>query len=78
MIPEVYIPFEGEHLWKWYWENLCKFGEGRLTFQEVQSWIQLLGIFIYPWEITILMKMDSAFQDSLEQIRERSREGDKP
>ena len=73
MIPKIHIPFEGEHLWDWYWNDLCKYGESKLSFYEIKSWVELYDLTVYAWEIKTLLKMDSAFYDILDLLKQRDK-----
>ena len=72
-IPEVIIPPEGEHLWKWFWELSGRrsqgFGISLIPYTEFNAWIHVRKPLIHDWEIDILTMMDQSFVQGYQEIK---------
>ena len=75
-IPEFGIPFEGEHLWSWFWDLSKRrgsgFGASFISYTEIKSWLEVTGLTVYPWEIDIITQMDAAYMEATQELKEEA------
>lgn len=65
--PELRIPYNGEHIWAWYFElangvaritnGVCK----PISWESLRAWSDITGNEVKPYEFEILRKMDLHF-----------------
>lgn len=78
LIPKFEIPYEGTHLWDWFWElsgrRHASFGIALIPFSEIKSWLFISRKEVYPWELEVLLSMDLAYVT--EKSTQSKQEGD--
>ena len=62
------IPHCLQHIWGWFWELHQARGAGfngplPLSYTEIQAWIDVKGIKIWPCEIGVIKEMDAKFME---------------
>jgi hypothetical protein len=78
-IPDFAIPIEGEHIWNWFWDLSGRrpqgFGLSLIPYSEYKAWLEVRKPLIYDWEIELLTKMDRAFLEGLQEVKNDKKRG---
>lgn len=62
------------YLWKYYGELQ---GAEPLAFVEIEAWSRLTNLFLQPWEILAIKKLDQIFREIIHGRFRNSKAGDK-
>lgn len=60
------VPDGGEYLWRWFWKlsrarSNVGFGQGPLTYSEIEAWSRLTGANPDEFEVRTIMAMDAVY-----------------
>lgn len=74
--PEVDVPAEAEHVWRWFWDLSARrrTGPEALGFADLAAWQALMHIDLLPLEAGMLVAMDDKYLAAVREDQAAARE----